>query len=174
MTTFGVLIIGGFFSIYFELTNDIIYKAVDTYSALLFRICFYHVKNKQDSEDIIQEVFLALHSDRPKLVSQEHLKAWLIRVARNKTKNHIRNNAKRKTIPLDETMIAKCNFDSGNIGILEGLSTLKPIDRDIVFLHFYEGFSVKEIGDIVGKGAEAIFKRLQRAKQKMKVFLEEK
>jgi|GEM_PF-5211718 len=114
-----------------------------------------------------------LHSDRPKLVSEEHLKAWLIKVARNKTKNHIRYNVKRKTVALDEAAITKYNFDSGNIEIFDSLSALKPIDKDIILLYFYEGFSLKEIGYIIGIAEAAATKRMQRAKLKLKLFLEE-
>ncbi|MCL2822027.1 MAG: sigma-70 family RNA polymerase sigma factor [Firmicutes bacterium] len=157
-----------------NLTNDTIYNAVDLYSTLLFRICFCHVKNKQDSEDIVQEVFLTLHKNRPALASQDHLKAWLIKVATNKAKNHLRYNTKKRTLPLDENIIAKYDLDSDNADLLNAISKLKPVDKNIVFLYYYDGQSTKQIAKLLNKNENAISKRLQRVKQKLKMMLEEK
>ena len=158
---------------FIEITNEKIFSAVDKYSTLLFRISFFHVKSKMDAEDIVQETFLALKEKSPDIASEEHLKAWLIKVAINKCKNLRKSSAWRKNVPLDESIIHRYNFDEGNIEITECLYKLKPLDRDIIFLHYYEGFSAKEVGKIVGKREEAVFKRLERGREKLKKFLEE-
>jgi len=154
------------------LTHEKINDVVDNYSTLIFRISFYHAKNKEDAEDITQEVFFSLLK-KPKIINEEHLKAWLIRVAINKCKNLKKSASLRKNIPLDETTVHKYNFDESNIEVMECIQRLKPLDRDIIFLHYYEGFSAKEIGNIIEKKETSIFKRLERARDKLKGFLEE-
>jgi len=155
------------------LTNELICRAVDEYSTLLFRISFFHVKSKEDAEDIVQETFLALHGKKPKIFGEEHLKAWLIKAAVNKSKNQLKSAIRKRNVPLDEAVIAKYDLDSTNIDVLESIARLKPIDRNIIFLYYYEGFSAKETGDIIGKKEDAVFTRLKRAREKLKFFLEE-
>ena len=155
-----------------RLTNAKICDAVDIYSTLLFRVAFYHTNSKVEAEDITQEVFLSLVKMQPDIVSDEHLKAWLIRSTINRCKNWFKSAAKRKNVALDEASLITYSFDITSIEVLDAINRLKPLDKDIVFLHYYEGYSAKEIGSIVGKREDAIFMRLKRARQKLKEFLE--
>ena len=151
--------------------NETVFLAVDKYSTLIFRISFCHVKNKFDAEDVVQETFLSLLKAQPKIESEEHLKAWLIRVAINKCKNLHKATSRRKNVAFDEGLAASYNFDSNDIEMLDCLDRLKPLEKDILFLHYYEKYSAKEIGEIVGKKESAIFKKLQRTREKLKEFL---
>ena len=154
-----------------DLTHDKICKAVDDYSTLLYRIVLCHARNKEDAEDIVQEVFLSLVK-KPAIRDEAHLKLWLIKVAVNKCKNLLKSAARRKNAVLDESIATACNFDSGNIKVLEYLDTLKPTDKNIIFLHYFEGYSTKEISEIIGKKEIAVRVKLTRARQKLKLFLE--
>lgn len=70
----------------FEL-NEFIQTAITRYSDTVVKTAFSYVKNTYDAEDITQELFLTLMEKQPRLKSEEHLKAWLIRVTINKCKN---------------------------------------------------------------------------------------
>ena len=77
-----------------NLTNEnYITAAVNTYSDTVFRVAFQYVKNRADAEDVLQEVFLTLYKKTPQFsVDDDGLKAWLIRVTINKSKDFLRAN----------------------------------------------------------------------------------
>ena len=60
------------------------------YKDLLFRIIFTYVKNPNDAEDILQEVFTKLYCSNKAFETDEHEKRWLIRISINLSKNHLK------------------------------------------------------------------------------------
>ena len=149
-----------------------IQNVIDQYSDMIFRVSFQYVRNMQDAEDVVQEVFLSLleYLCRAQFQSDEHLKAWLIRVAINRSKNVAKLNARRRKKELTVLTLteqAQPQFDD-----LEAvLDKLSAIDREIVYLHYYEGYSAKKIAGLMNKTEKAIFKRLSRSRNKLKKFL---
>ena len=152
--------------------DEFIRKVIDRYSDMIFRISYQYVRNAQDADDVVQDVLLGLleYVYRTQFHSDEHLKAWLIRVAINKSKNVAKTNVRRimraaETVPFAE----QPQFDD-----LEcALNKLSAIDREVVYLYYYEGYSAKEIAEIIGKTEKSIFKRLSRSREKLKDFLSE-
>lgn len=152
--------------------DDFIRKVIDDYSDMIFRISFQYVRNAQDAEEVVQDVLLLLveYLHRAAFQSDEHMKAWLIRVTMNKSINVYKANARRRkkeaaALPLP----AQSEFDDLEFT----LSKLSALDREIVYLHYYEGYSAKEIGELLHKTEKAVFKRLSRARNTMKEFLSE-
>ena len=75
--------------------------AVDTYADMVRRVCFYHLKNQADTEDVFQEVFLKYMLHDEPFKNKEHEKAWLLRVAINACKDYLKNFFRRvKGFPL--------------------------------------------------------------------------
>ena len=153
-----------------KIDNDLICYAVNKYSDTIFRITFSHTQNTADTEDITQETFLALMNKRPVIENETHLKAWLIHVAVNKCRDLFKSAARRKTAAL-ETAAAKYKLNDDDIDVIKAVNKLSPLERSIVFLHYFEGYTVKEIGDIIGKKENAVFKRLERTRIKLKDIL---
>ena len=154
------------------LTDGTISYAVETYSDAVFRVSYQYVGNRQDAEDVVQEVFLAL-VERLKDVpfnDYEHLKAWLIRVAINKSINVAKSNARRRTSPIDNRPGKVVDVFNELDYELEKLSA---DDRQIIYLHYYEGYSAKEIADFLSLRENAVHKRLSRARDRLKKFLSE-
>ena len=153
--------------------NDFIRNVIERYSNTVFRVSYQYVRNKQDAEDVLQEVFVALvnflHNDSFK--SDEHMKAWLIRVSINKSINIAKSNSRRNK---NETYDNKEIRVSPQYDELEYiLSQLSAIDREIIYLRYYEGYSAREIADFLGMTEQAVFKRLQRARTQLKEFISE-
>ncbi|MCH5351760.1 MAG: RNA polymerase sigma factor [Clostridiales bacterium] len=157
------------------INDEFIQNVIDRYSDTIFRVSFQYVGNTLDAEDIVQDVFFALleYACLAEFESDEHMKAWLIRVAINKSKNAAKRNARRKSKELAGFMapseVTEDRFDDLEF-VLSGIS---PLDREIVYLHYYEGYSAKEIAEIVHKTEKSVFKRLSRARSKLKDFLSE-
>ena len=147
--------------------NNFIDYAVNTYSDMLIRIVYQHTRNKADSEDIVQDTFLSLIK-QPDFNEEEHLKAWLICVTINKCKNYIKSLKRKRTVPLE---YAEYKLTEFQYEILEELQELPEEDRNILYLFYYEGYSAKEIAEILDKKENAIFTQLNRARAKLKKTL---
>ena len=107
--------------------------------------------------------------DKRTFSSVEHIKRWLIRVVINKSKNHLKSAA-RKTLPLDETAVS---FSPQEREVISELDKLGPTDRNIIYLHYYEGYSLKEIGKILRLTQNAVYIRVTRVRKKLKNLMEE-
>lgn len=141
---------------------------VTQYSGMITRIAFQYTRNKDDAEDVMQEVFLTFLK-QPPFETEEHLKAWLIRAAINKSKDFLRATKSRRIAEVNED----CSLTEEQNAVLDELQKLPEKDRNILYLFYYEGYTAKEIANILGKKESAIFMRLTRAREKLKVFLEE-
>lgn len=152
-----------------QFANDnFIKRAVMQYSGMITRIAFQHTRNKPDAEDIMQDVFVKLIK-QPPFESDEHLKHWLIRTSINKSRDYLRAAKRRNTLPLDDNYALTPESDA----VFSELQRLPDKDRNILYLFYYEGYPAKEIAKILGKKESAVFMRLNRAREKLKIFLEE-
>ena len=145
-------------------------ETVRTYSGMITRIAFGYVKNRADAEDLMQDVFLALLA-APPFDSENHLKHWLVRVTVNKSKNFVKSARKKSGAALAYDIPAERESDAG--AVFSELFKLSARDRDALYLHYYEGYSAKEIGGILSMRESAVFVLLGRARKKLKHLLEE-
>lgn len=149
-------------------------RAVEKYADTVRRVCFLHLRNYSDVEDIFQEVFLKyiLH-DRP-FESDAHEKAWLIRVAVNCCKDLLKSFFRRNVssfadIAAEPFYIQNENEkENENREILEAIFRLPDKYRDIIYLFYYEGYTAVEIAKILNKSENTIYTWLSRAKSKLK------
>ncbi|WP_240843521.1 sigma-70 family RNA polymerase sigma factor [Acidaminobacter sp. JC074] len=145
-------------------------EIVNKYSDMLIRIAFQNLKSIHDAEDIAQSVYIKLIEKDPDFVSEDHLKSWLIRVCINKCKDHFKSSWFKKTCPLDNSIVL---FAPEEKEILEEVFQLQREDRNIIYLYYYEGYSIREIASILRKKENTISSKLQRARKKLKVLIQE-
>jgi RNA polymerase sigma-70 factor (ECF subfamily) len=140
---------------------------------MVFRIAFSYVKNVHDAEDITQDVFLKLYKTTQEFIADENMKAWLIRVTINQAKNLLRASSFRKArqCDLDETMIAEETLDPDCFELYEYVKDLKPKYRTIIYLYYYERYSVKEIAAILKIRETTVTTQLSRARNQLKEIL---
>lgn len=152
----------------YSLDNDMITHIVEQYSDMLMRIAYQYTHSMEESKDIMQDTFLAL-LDKRIFLSEEHIKHWLIRVVINKSKNYLKSAA-RKTVPLDETNLL---FTPQERETITELDQLGDLDRNIIYLHYYEGYSLKEVSKILKITQNTVYIRVTRARQKLKNLIED-
>lgn len=145
-------------------------RAVEKYADTVRRVCFLHLRNYSDVEDIFQEVFLKyiLH-DRP-FESDAHEKAWLIRVAVNCCKDLLKSFFRRNVSSFEDIVTEPFYIQNENENreILEATFRLPDKYRDIIYLFYYEGYTAVEIAKILNKSENTIYTWLSRAKSKLK------
>lgn len=144
-------------------------KIVDEYSDMIYRIAYQNLRSSYDAEDIMQEVFLTLLKSEITFKSSEHLKAWLIRVTINKCIDWKKSARYRTTVTLDEQII---RYDEEERGVMEEIFKLPEESRNIIYLYYYESYTIAEIAEILGKNRNTVNSKLQRARKKLKTILE--
>ena len=144
---------------------------VEKYGDVLYRICFLRLKNKFDAEDAVQETFLRYIKKKPETEGEEHLKAWLCRVAINICHDMARKKRVRSYVPLD-SVPEIASEDPGDTEIIRSLSLLPEKYGNVLFLYYVEGYDVRSIGKIVGCGESAVKMRLSRGRDRMRKILE--
>ena len=152
------------------LSDSDIVRIVETYSDMLLRIALNRVRSIPAAEDIVQGVFERLMRRRPIFESREHEKAWLIRTAVNLCLSDLRAESRHGELPLDENIAAAYGEDS--FEVVDAVQTLPVQDRYAVYLYYYEGYGVKEIGHLLKEPEGTISSRLSRARKKLKTILE--
>ena len=148
--------------------NDFIKLAVSKHSTIVARTAFSYLKNVSDAEDISQEVFLALLQKQPNFESEEHLKAWLIRVAINKCKNYLKSSWFKNKCELVEDLPYMPKEESD---VLDAVLGLKTKYRIPIHLYYYEGYSIKEISEILEEPTATVGTRLARGRKQLKKII---
>jgi RNA polymerase sigma-70 factor (ECF subfamily) len=139
-------------------------RAVDLYADTVRRICMVHLKSYADTEDIFQTVFLKYVLGSDVFENEEHEKAWFIRVTINACKDLLKSFFRSRTVPIEEAIPADPGITDENREVLEAVLELPPKYRDVVYLHYYEGYSAVEIGKLLGKNVNTVYTLLSRAK----------
>ena len=138
--------------------------AVEAYADMVQRICFYHLKNKADTEDIFQNVFLKYMLSDMEFQDEEHKKAWIIRVAVNACKDFLKSFFRQRTVPLDAMNETAVYPLDGEKEVFEAVLTLPGKYKDVIYLHYFEGYSAAEISTILGKKENTIYSLLSRGR----------
>ena len=147
-------------------------RAIEKYADMIRRICLIHLQNSADTEDIFQTVFLKYVLRSVPFESEEHEKAWLIRVTINACRDLRRSFFKSRTVLLDDLIEMPAPMLQSNREVLEAVLSLPKKYKDVVYLHYYEGYTAAEIGEILGKNDNTIYTLMTRSKKLLKEKLE--
>ena len=146
-------------------------EKVRKYSNMVYRLAFSILKNEADSEDIYQETFIEFYKNIRKLKSEEHEKAWLIRVTINNCNMLLRKQKTRRedeiTEEIEDTKIEKNN------DVFEIVNKLPEKYRIVIYLFYYEGYKASEISKILNDNEGTIKSRLSRAREFLKKMIKE-
>lgn len=140
-------------------------RAMEQYADTVRRICMIHLKSYHDSEDIFQTVFLKYVLSSVKFENEEHEKAWFIRVTINACKDFFKDFFRSHTVPLEELVHQPEELTSDNSEVLDAVLSLPKKYRDVVYLHYYEGYTAVEIARILKKNMNTVYTLLTRSKQ---------
>lgn len=149
------------------MTDEELTGYVKMFHGTLYRLALGYVHNCENAEDICQSAFVKLLDYKGSFDTPENCKAWLIRVTVNLSKNLLRSR-RSQTEELDENLPA---LEKDEFELLEVVRSLPPKYRAVIHLYYYEGYSVKEIADIIGASATSVTTRLSRARERLKDML---
>lgn len=143
-------------------------RAIDKYSDTVKRICVVYLKSHSDTEDIFQTVFMKYLLSSNEFESDEHEKAWFIRVTINCCKDLLKSFFKKNTVPLEIIAEQSVEMPSENSHVLEAVLSLPKKYKEVVYLYYYEEYTAVEISKILSKNVNTVYTLLSRAKALLK------
>jgi len=143
--------------------------AVDRYADTVYRIAYQNMQNAADAEDITQDVFVKCLEHRD-FNDEQHLKAWLIRVTINRCRDAHKSFWRRYKTTLTDDITA---IDAECQHVFDELAKLPPKQRNVLYLHCYEGYTIAEIAKILHANANTVGSWLNRAKKCLRQQLTE-
>ena len=154
-------------------TGENVKIAIEKYGDMLFRICFVMLGNRYDAEDAVQDTFIRYIRKRTAYESEDHEKAWLIRVATNRCRDLLRFRFRHATLELDSISDHSTAMEEGEM--IEALFRLPPKLKSVMYLYYVEGYRVDEIAEIISRTTSAVKMRLKKGREELKKeYFEEK
>ena len=155
------------------MTREEFYRLTELFLDDIYRVALNGCKNKYDAEDLTQEVFFKLLNCNKKFESDDHVRHWLIRVAVNECNSFWRKPWKRKVTYLeDEADIPQFSAQEDS-DLYHAVMELPDKYRQIIYLFYYENYSVRELAGIFRLSETAVKTRLKRGREKLKEQLRE-
>lgn len=145
------------------------------YCTLIYRTAYQYLFNADAAEDIVQEVFVKLFTHHKSFNDDEHEKAWLLRITINLCKNALKSKSNNNLTFDDEIRLDDNSFEDTSdtrIDIVKSIKALTPEQRAVIYLYYYEGFTVKEIARITKCKENTVKSHLKRARQALKNDIE--
>ena len=146
---------------------------VEKYKDRLFSAAFNVCANAADAEDVVQDTFIRYHTTNTQFADEQHIRAWLLRVAINKAKNVTMSFWRRRGVPLED-YAETLAFPSPEAGdLFEKVMKLPEKYRTAIYLYYYEDYSTDEIARLTGTPAATVRTRLRRGRELLRAGLEE-
>lgn len=152
-----------------RITEELFLDVYEKYKNTVYSVIFNYVKNTDDTADLHQDVFISLLHQDMEFENEEHIKAWLIRVAANKCKNFLRS---RKHIA-DEPISEEIPYfqQQEDTELLKMVFELPEKYRIPIHLFYYEDYSIKQIAEVLDIPEATVKIRLKRGREKLSKIL---
>lgn len=146
---------------------------IEKYRNNLYTAAFNVCKNAQDAEDVVRIPSFSVGPRKKNLKTEQHIRAWLLRVAINKAKNKNNTFFRRNALPLEDYMETLAFQSEESSELFEAVMKLPEKYRIVVHLFYYEDYSVKEIADILKITPGNVKVRLSRGRMSLRNTLKE-
>lgn len=154
------------------LTEQQFTDAVERYLDMVYRIALNWFRNPADAEDAAQNAMLRLWRTDTEFQGEDYLRHWLVRVTLNECKRMSAHPWRRRTVPLDQCPEPVFS-DPAQQTLYQEVMELPVKYRVPLYLYYYEGYKVDEVGELLGLNASTVQTRLARARAKLKTQLKE-
>lgn len=138
----------------------------------LYRVSMSILRNEQDCEDAVQDTILAAFSKLSTLKNEEFFKTWIVRILINNCNKRLKE--RKKNISSDTVLEPSAPSDEKSVEVRAAIDTLPTKIRVVVIMYYIEGFSVKEIKDVLKVPEGTVKSRLSRGRSQLSKELCEK
>lgn len=146
-------------------------NTIRQYSHMVYRLAYARTGNRQDADEIYQEVFLRYIRKKPDFQNHVHKKAWFLKVTVNCANSLWTSPWKRFTVPLTDDLVSEEKEQAADLS--RALQKLPPRYREVIHLYYYEELSTEEIGQILRRKTSTVRTQLTRARTVLKEILKE-
>ena len=165
-------------------------RLVDRYQHLVINTCYNLIGNRQDAEDVAQEVFFQVYKSARKFRREAKFSTWLYRIAVNRSLNFIRDNKRFRWLESLSSLlegenqrvsdVPASNSDRPDIAlekkerdaaVQRAIDSLPAKQRAAFVLHKYEGLSYQEIAEILERSLSSVESLIHRAKSNLQTKL---
>ncbi len=155
-------------------TNDDICMLVNKYGNMILRLSYAYLKNMEDAEDTVQDVFLKIVEKMPEFNDETHEKSWIIRTTINMCKNKLKLFWNKNVGSIDDANeIASFDKYNEDSDVLKAVMALPQKYRVVIHLYYYEEYSTPEIAQLINKNQVTVRSLLHRGREKLKSVLKE-
>lgn len=154
------------------LDNEQFTRLAGRYIDTVFRVALNYVRNTADAEDITQTVFEKLLREKKPFENDDHVRAWLIRVTVNECKKLLRSPW-RSHEPIEDYLTAVAFDNPAHSDLFRAVMGLPKKYRMVIYLHYYEGYSTQEIGQILRSPKNTVCSHLKRGRELLRKKLQE-
>lgn len=142
--------------------------AYSLYTDMVYRICVHNTACKSDAEDLTQEVFIKLLTYKKYFFDSEHLKAWLIRTTLNLCYDYSKKENNRKSA---ENCYSESISQNEHLNVIDYVYKLPVNHRNALYLHYYEGYTAKEIARLLKTKENTVLSWLKRGREELKELI---
>ncbi len=145
-------------------------EIVKTCEGAVYNLAFRLLGNPEDARDVAQETFLRAFRNLGFYDSKRPFVRWILSITYNLSIDLLRQRNRERKALKEASILARCqsqNSDPEGAEVQELLDKLEGVDRAIVVLKYWYGFTCSEVGEIVGLGEEAVKARLYRARLRL-------
>lgn len=142
-------------------------QSAQRYTRNMYRLAFSYCRNREDAEDVVQEVFLKLLRQKSEFLDEQKLRSWLLKVTVNACMDLLRSPWRGRCCALEEATEPTVLMQEESELVLAVLN-LPAKYRGVIHLYYYEDYSITEIAGILNVSESAVRMRLMRARQKLK------
>lgn len=135
----------------------------------ILRYAYTYLHNMSDAEEVLQDTLVQFLKTAPEFESENHEKAWLLRVAANLSKNRIRYNKLQETDELNDELVAEEREDLSFVW--EAVKSLPVKYREVIHLFYHEGYQTAQIAKVLGRNESTVRSDLRRGREKLKEVL---
>ncbi len=153
-------------------TNKEITRIYDRYADTVYRICLLMLKNAQEAEDAVQNVFIKLMKYGKDFESDNHIKAWLIVTAKNECRNSLKHWWNSKRTDMESISEPEYKSENPSEGLINEILKLPDKYKLPLYLHYYEGYTTSEIAGFLKVNESTLRTRLVAARKQLKLLLE--
>ncbi|WP_066895169.1 sigma-70 family RNA polymerase sigma factor [Clostridium nigeriense] len=145
--------------------EELILEVLEKYNTMVYRLAFSRTKSVHDAEDIMQNVFIKFIKCNVNFESDDHIKAWLIRVTINLSKNLLTSVWFKRTTTLEEDIVVTLKEDSE---VYKYVLDLPNKYRTVIHLFYYEDMSTASISEVLNIKESTVRSQLHRARNMLK------
>lgn len=148
-------------------------ELMERYQNNLFAAAINVCKSREDAEDVVQDTFLQYHMNKKQFENEQHIRAWLFRVAINKAKNCNHTFWRKNKLSLEDYMETLTFETPESENLFETVMKLPEKYRIVIHLFYYEDYAIREIAGILHLSESNVKVRLSRGRVLLKQSLKE-